>query len=240
VNEAFVARLLRGRDPLGAEISIDEPDGAVVRRVVGIVRDARVFGNDLQSRPEVFVPYAQSPLTLASFVVRTAGGASPEAGIRGAVVSFDATLPVDRIQTLRAVADRSVVAPRFFALLMGAFAVVAVALAFCGLYAVAAWSVTQRTREIGVRLALGAPPAAIRRMVLRYGATVGATGAIAGSACALALTKVIESYLHGFPARQPALFAAIGLAFVLVVTLASYVPARRAMRVDPMEALRME
>jgi putative ABC transport system permease protein len=240
VNEAFVARLLRGHEPLGAEISIDEPDGAVVRRVVGIVRDARIFGNDLRSRPEVFVPYAQSPLTLASFVVRTSGGASAEAGIRGAVASFDATLPVDRVQTLRAVAERSVTGPRFFALLMGAFAVVAVALAFCGLYAVAAWSVTQRTREIGVRLALGATPAAISRMVLRYGVTVGITGAVVGSASAFALTKVIESYLYGFPARQPALIGAIGLSFVLVVTLASYVPARRAMRVDPMEALRME
>jgi len=239
VNEAFVARLLRGREPLGAEISIDEPDGAVVRRVVGIVRDARVFGSDLHARPEVFVPYAQSPLTLASFVVRTTG-VSAEAGIRGEVASFDAALPVDRLQTLRSVADRSVVGPRFFALLMGAFGIVAVALAFCGLYAVAAWSVTQRTREIGVRLALGATPAAISRMVLRYGLAVGTTGAIVGSACAFAFAKVIESYLYGFPARQPALIAGIGLAFVLVVTLASYVPARRAMNVDPMEALRME
>jgi putative ABC transport system permease protein len=239
VNEAFVARLLRGREPVGAEISIDEPDGAVVRRVVGIVRDARVFGSDLHARPEVFVPYAQSPLTLASFVVRTTG-VSAEAGIRGAVASFDAALPVDRLQTLRSVAERSVVRPRFFALLMGAFGIVAVALAFCGLYAVAAWSVTQRTREIGVRLALGATPAAISRMVLRYGLAVGTTGAIVGSACAFAFAKVIESYLYGFPARQPALIAGIGLAFVLVVTLASYVPARRAMSVDPMEALRME
>ncbi len=240
VNEAFAARMLRGRETLGAEIAIDEPGGTVTRRVVGVVRDARVFGDDLRARPEVFVPYAQSPLNLASFVVRATGGASAEPGVRRVVASFDATIPVDGLQTLRAVAERSVTSPRFFALVMGTFAVVALALAFCGLYAVAAWSVTQRTREIGVRLALGATPAAVSRMVLRYGVTVGATGAVVGSACALAFSRVLESYLFGFPARQPALVGVLAVAFVIVVTVASYVPARRAMRVDPMEALRME
>ncbi len=240
VNEAFAARMLRGRETLGAEIAIDEPGGTVTRRVVGVVGDARVFGDDLSARPEVFVPYAQSPLNLASFVVRAAGGASVEPGVRRVVASFDATLPVDGLQTLRAVAERSVASPRFFALVMGAFAVVALALAFCGLYAVAAWSVTQRTREIGVRLALGATPAAVSRMVLRYGMTVGATGAVVGSACVLAFSRVLESYLFGFPAWQPALVGVLAVAFVIVVTVASYVPARRAMRVDPIEALRVE
>jgi putative ABC transport system permease protein len=220
---------------------IDEPDGVVVRRIVGIVRDVRGSGNDLRARPEVFVPYAQSPLTLASFVVRSGqAGAQVEAGIRRVVGAFDPALPVDRIEMLRAVVEKSVDVQRFFALLMGAFAVVAVLLAFVGVYAVAAWSVTQRTREIGVRLAVGATPGDISRLVLRYGAVVGLSGAIAGSLCATAATRLIESSLYGFPARQPALLAALAVTFALIVTLASYMPARRAMRVDPMVALRTD
>jgi ABC-type antimicrobial peptide transport system permease subunit len=174
-------------------------------------------------------------------VVRSGRGAShAEAGIRRVVGTFDAGLPVDRVETLRAVVEKSVDTQRFFAMLMSAFAVVAVVLAVVGLYSVAAWSVTQRTREIGVRLALGATPGDISRLVLRYGAVVGVTGAIVGSMCAMASSKLIESYLYGFPARQPALFAVLGAAFALIVTLASYIPARRAMRVDPMAALRTD
>lgn len=241
VNEALVARLLKGRDPLESELVIAEPDGEVVRRIVGVVRDVRGSGSDLRAWSEVFVPYAQSPQGLASFVVRSGSGAPQgEAGIRSVVGAFDPGLPVDRVETLRTVVERSVATQRFFAMLMGAFAAVAVALAFVGLYSMAAWSVTQRTREIGVRLALGATPGDISRLVLRYGALVGLTGAVAGAACAFASTRLIESYLYGFPARQPALFGLLGLAFALVVTLASYLPARRAMRVDPIEALRME
>jgi putative ABC transport system permease protein len=241
VNEALAARMLHGNDPLGSELVIDEPDGAVVRRIVGVVRDVRGSGNDLRPRLEVFVPYAQSPLTLASFVVRTRGAdAQTEAGIRRVIGAFDAALPVDRVQTLRAIVEKSVDVQRLFARLMGVFGVVAVALAFVGLYSVTAWSVAQRTREIGVRVALGATSADLRRMVLRYGATVGATGAIVGSMCAFASSTWLESYLYGFDARQPILYGVLGVAFVSVVTLASYMPARRAMRVDPMIALRME
>jgi putative ABC transport system permease protein len=241
VNEALVTRILREREPIGSELVVDEPDGPVVRRVVGIVRDVRASGNDLRGSPEIFVPYAQAPLTLASFVVRSGRGVSGvDHGIGRAVGTFDPNLPVDRVETLRSVVERSVAMQRFFALLMSAFGIVAVALAFVGLYSVAAWSVTQRTREIGVRLALGATPRDISRMVLRYGVAVGVTGAILGCLCATASSRLIESYLYGFPARQPGLFAAAGLAFALIVTLASYMPARRAMRVDPIVALRAE
>ena len=241
VNEALVARMLRGKEPLESELVIDEPDGPVLRRIVGIVRDVRGSGSDLRPRPEVFVPYAQSPLALASFVVRTGRGASDvEAGIRRVVGAFDPTLPVDRVETVRSIVEKSVATQRFFAMLMSAFAIVAVALAFVGLYSVAAWSVTQRTREIGVRLALGATPGDIRRLVLRYGAAVGLIGAVVGCLCAAASSKLIESYLYGFPARQPGLFAVLGVAFTLIVTLASYMPARRAMRVDPIVALRTD
>jgi putative ABC transport system permease protein len=163
-----------------------------------------------------------------------------ESAIRRAVGSFDSTLPVDRVQSLSAVAERSVSLPRFFALLMSVFAAIAVALAFVGLYAMSAWSVTQRTRELGVRLALGARPADIRQMVLRYGTGVGLVGAIAGSVCALAASSLIESYLYGFPARPLGLIAVVAASFVAIVTLASYMPAHRAMKIDPQAALRAE
>jgi len=241
VNEAFVARMLPGIPPLGSSVVIDEPGGPVTRHVVGVVRDARLFGNDLRSRPEIFVPYAQSPLRLTSFVVHYAGSdLDVQSAVRRAVGSFDSTLPVDRIQSLGAVAERSVTLPRFFALLMSVFAAIAVALAFVGLYAMTAWSVTQRTRELGVRLALGARPADIRRMVLRYGAGVGLAGAVVGSACALASSSLVESYLYGFPARPAGLIALVATSFVAIVTLASYMPARHAMKIDPQAALRAE
>jgi putative ABC transport system permease protein len=241
VNQTLVARLLSGRDPLAAELVIDEPDGAVVRRVVGVVTDVRASGSHLRGWPEVFVPHAQSPLALASFVVKSSAGGTPiEAGIRGALGAFDPALPVDRVESLEAVASRSVATQRFLAMLVGAFAAVAVALAFVGLYAVAAWSVTQRTREMGVRLALGATAADIRSLVLRYGAAVGCTGAIAGALGAYFSTRVIERHLYGFDARQPIIYVALAFAFVAIVTLASYLPARRAMRIDPLAALRVE
>ena len=241
VNEAFSARMLPGISKIGSTLVVDEPDGPVTRRVVGVVRDARLFGNDLRARPEIFVPYAQSPLKLTSFVVHHPGrDVDVEAAIRRAVGSFDSTLPVDRVQSLSAVAQRSVSLPRFFALLMSVFAAIAVALAFVGLYAMSAWSVTQRTRELGVRLALGARPADIRQMVLRYGTGVGLVGAIAGSVCALAASSLIESYLYGFPARPLGLIAVVAGSFVAIVTLASYMPAHRAMKIDPQAALRAE
>lgn len=241
VNEALVARLLPGREPLDSELVVDEPGGVVVRRIVGVVRDVRWTGNDLRPRPEMFVPYAQSPLPLVSFVIRTAPGAVPvEPGIRRVVGTFDAALPVDRLETLRVVVEKSVALPRFFAMLLGAFAIVSLVLSFAGLYSVAAWSVTQRTREFGVRIALGATPRDVSLMVLRYGAAVGVTGATIGALCAMASSRFIESYLYGFPARQPVLITALGLAFALVVTLACYMPARRATRVDPMVALRTD
>ncbi|CAN5877249.1 ABC transporter permease [soil metagenome] len=241
VNEAFIARMLPSTSPLAARVVVDEPDGPVGRRVVGVVRDARLFGSDLRSRPEIFVPYAQSPLRLTSFVVHHAGSdGEVQAAIRRAVSSFDRTLPVDRIQSLSAVAERSVSLPRFFALLMSVFAAIAVALAFVGLYAMTSWTVTQRTRELGVRLALGARPSDIRRMVLRYGAGVGLVGAAAGTACALASSSLVESYLYGFPARPLGLIALVAMSFIAIVTLASYMPAHRAMKIDPQAALRAE
>jgi putative ABC transport system permease protein len=241
VNETYVARMLAGREPIDDEVVIDEPDGRVARRIVGVVGDVRASGSDLRAWPEVFVPYAQAPLPLASFVVRSAPGASQiEQGIRRTVGEFDATLPVDRIESLGAVVARSVDVQRFFAMLMGAFAAVAVLLAFVGLYSVAAWSVAQRTREIGVRVAVGATPRDISRLVLRYGISVGLTGAVVGASCTTASSRLLESYLYGLPARQPELLAALAIGFTLIVALASYVPARRAMRVDPITALRTD
>jgi putative ABC transport system permease protein len=241
VNDTLAAQLLPGREPLGAELVVQESEGSVVRRIVGVVRDVRASGGNLRSWPEMFVPYAQLPPSLATFVVRTAPGAPHvEADMRRTVLSFDPSLPVDRLEPLTAVVARSVAEQRLFAVLMGAFAIVSCALAFAGLYAVATWSVTQRTREIGVRVALGATSRDVHWMVLRHGAAVGLAGAATGALAAMASSRWIESYLYGFPAQQPALVTGLGLAFALTVMAAAYVPARRATRVDPMVVLRTE
>ena len=240
VNETLAAQLLPGRDPVGAELVVQEAEGSVVRRIVGVVRHVRASGGNLRSWPEMFVPYAQLPPSLATFVVRTTPGAPHVEDMRRAVRSFDPSLPVDRLEPLAAVVARSVAEQRLFAVLMAAFAIVSFTLAFAGLYAVATWSVTQRTREIGVRLALGATSRDVSWMVLRHGAAVGLAGAVIGAICAMASSRWIESYLYGFSARQPALVIGLGLAFASIVMVASYVPARRATRVDPMVVLRAE
>lgn len=241
VNEAFVRRLLPGREPVGVEVEVDEDNGRVVRRIVGVARDARIFGSDVRPRPEIYVPYAQAPFRLVYFVVQAAGpGVNLEPQVRAALREFDRGLPPDRVESLRAIAAASVEAPRFMAVLLGAFATLALLLACLGLYAVAAWSVAQQTREIGTRMALGARPADIRRMVLRYGGGVGLAGAAIGSACALASARALDGWLYGMPAQQPLLVAGLALTFQLLVLAACYVPARRAMRIDPIAALRVE
>ena len=241
VNQTFATRVLPGVQPLGASIVLEEPGGPVTRRVVGIVADTRFSGGDLGAVPEAFVPYAQAPLALASFVVHAPGaGRQIEGAIREALVRIDPLLPLDRLEPMTDVAGRAVMAPRLLATLMTVFALAGLVLAFGGLYAATAWSVTQRTREIGIRMALGATPQQVRQMIVRFGAAVGLAGAAVGSALAFSATSLLASQLHGYDARQPWLYITTSTAFVAVLVLAASLPARRATRIEPLVALRAD
>jgi putative ABC transport system permease protein len=160
--------------------------------------------------------------------------------VEGVVAGLDPELPLARVQTLEAVVARSVSEPRFYAILLGAFAAMAVGLAALGIFGVTSYAVVQRSREIGIRVALGADPRDVRGMVLRDALALTLLGVAIGLAGAAALSRVMASLLFQLSPTDPATLGGVGLALVAVALLASYLPARRATRVDPLAALRSE
>ena len=174
-------------------------------------------------------------------VVRTSG--PPEAltePLRHEIQGVDATLPMFRVKTMASIVERSLSERRFSTLLLALFAALALALAVIGVYGVIAYRVSQGTRELGIRLALGATPGSVARLVVRYAATLALVGVAIGLIGALALGRVVESMLFGVTSRDLATFTLVPAALALVAILASYLPARRASRIDPTEALRAE
>jgi putative ABC transport system permease protein len=188
--------------------------------------------------------YLESPSSVYSYltlVVKTSGDpAALTPAVRRLVTSMDGGAPVSSVQAMEDVVADSTATSRFYLLLLGAFAAVAVLLAAVGVYGVMSYSVSRRTNEIGIRLALGAKPADVRRMVVGQGMTVALAGAAAGLVGALALTRLMSGLLYGVGASDPATYVAVGLVLGAVALAASYVPARRATRIDPLRALRCE
>ncbi|HKP88091.1 MAG TPA: ABC transporter permease [Blastocatellia bacterium] len=243
VSEATARSFWPGEDAIGKRIKLggynsDEP----WLSVVGVVKDVRQFELDIDPKPQIYLPYSQI-LYLAprDLVVRTTGDPlSLAAAVRGEVWAIDKDQPVSNISTMSQIMSRSVARQRFNTLLFGLFAGVALALAAVGIYGVMSYSVTQRTHEIGIRMALGANPGNVLRLVVGQGLKLVAAGVAIGLAFAFALTRLMESLLFGVSATDPATFALISLALVAVALFASYIPARRATKVDPMVALRYE
>ena len=243
VNEAFVRRFGEGRASLGASLVVTGLDRqAEARQIVGVIRDTRSSGADTRARPELYVPFAQTPYPSMNVIVRSANPSDPRlaADIRGAVAAIDSTLVADRIIPLAELLDSRVATWRFGAWLLGVFAGMALLLAAVGLAAAIAWWVTQRTREIGVRMALGANPAAVSRMVVRQAAGIAAAGIVLGLTGAAASTRLIASWLYGVTPLDAPTFAWSAAAMLVIAVAASYLPVRRAARVDPLIALRAE
>jgi ABC-type antimicrobial peptide transport system permease subunit len=160
--------------------------------------------------------------------------------IREAVRAVDPTQPIFRVETMDEVVSRSLSSHRLYLWLLGTFAVIALALATAGIYGVTSYLVTQRTREMGIRLALGAPPSALKAMVVRQEAVVAIIGTIVGLGGAFAVTRLLASFLYGVSATDPLTYLSVSLTLIAIAILASYIPARRATRVDPTTALRAE
>jgi ABC-type antimicrobial peptide transport system permease subunit len=160
--------------------------------------------------------------------------------IREAVRAVDPTQPIFRVETMDEVVSRSLSSHRLYLWLLGTFAVIALALATAGIYGVTSYLVTQRTREMGIRLALGAPPASLKVMVVRQELKVAIVGTIVGLAGAFAVTRLLASFLYGVSATDPFTYLSVALTLIAIAVLASYIPARRATRVDPTTALRAE
>jgi ABC-type antimicrobial peptide transport system permease subunit len=209
--------------------------------VAGVVADVRHQGLAEQPAPAVYLPQSIAPRLLATLAVRTAGDPLALAGsIRQSILGLDPGQPIRSIATLRDVMSESIARDRFFTVLFGMFGGLALVLAAVGVYGVLAFSVGQRTQEIGVRMALGARAADVLRMVVGGGMLLVLTGVALGALSSLVLTRVLKSQLYGLSATDPAAFVMAPAVLTAVALLACYVPARRATRIDPIAALRDE
>jgi putative ABC transport system permease protein len=240
INHSLAKALFEDRDPVGHRIKTgDESDAWVT--VVGVVADIRHRSLDSRIWSELFRPYTQAPSFWMGVVIRTSGDPLALApAVRKAVQSIDRNQPVFNVESLDQRMSSSLVERRRRAYLLGAFAFVALLIALIGVYGVMAYSVTRRTREIGVRLALGAEKRAVLRMILGQALRMALAGVALGLIAAVALTRVLSSFLYGVTATDIPTFAAVCGLLIAAVCLASLVPARRAAKVDPIVALRHE
>src|SRR5205085_9312915 len=209
--------------------------------IVGVVGDVRYDSLTDQARPTVYFPYPELTYDFITLVIHTSGDPAELApAARREISALDPDQPVSDVRTMRQVMAERVGRARFNTLLLGLYAGLATLLAAVGIFGVMNYSVTLRTREIGLRMALGAEPARVLMLVLRQGLLLTFVGIVIGLAVALALTRVMSSLLFGVNATDPATFAAIVPLLTAVSLVACYIPARRATRIDPLVALRYE
>jgi putative ABC transport system permease protein len=243
INNAVAQMFWPGEDPLGRRISLpgnfDQPVNWA--EIVGIVGDTKHLRLDEDPQPEYYLPAAQSPPASAFLVVRTSGDrATTINAIRQSVAQVDNTLPLSEFMSMTQRVSDSVATPRFRTLLLGIFAALALILAASGIYGVMSYSVAQRTREIGIRMALGAGRGAILNLVLGQTLKLTLVGVGIGLAATWGLTQLLASSLYGVTPHDALTLAVVSILLSAVAMLASYIPARRAMRVDPLVALRHE
>jgi len=240
INEELAKKFFPDEDPIGKRINVTNGPERF-REIVGIVGDVKQYGLAQPTTMQTYEPCLQTAFSAMTLVVRADGNPAALSGaIRSEVLAIDKEQPVSRIRPLEQVVSESVAKQRFLMLLLGIFASVALVLAAVGLYGVMSYSVNQRTHEIGIRAALGAQRKDVLKLVVGQGMVLALTGAGIGLAASFALTRLMASLLFGVSATDPLTFAGIALLLTIVALLACYIPARRAMKVDPMIALRYE
>jgi putative ABC transport system permease protein len=243
VDETFAKTFWPEESPLGKHVKFGTLSNTKEpwMEVVGVVNHVKNYGVDQTSRVELYLPYYQSPVDALTLLVRT--DASPRSlapAVRQAVSSADADVPLFGVRTLEEIVSANTGQRRTAAILLGVFAALGLVLAAVGIYGVMSYTVAQRTQEIGIRMALGAPPNAILGMVLRHGTLISLLGIAIGLAAALGLAQFIASQLFQVKPTDPPTFSIVPLILMGVALLACYLPARRATRVDPLVALRYE
>jgi putative ABC transport system permease protein len=242
ISEAMARIYFPNQDPLGRRLFFGfPPDGDASREIVGIVGDVRDVALHQDPGAMMYVPFAQAPFWGAVVVVKTTlSPASVAATIRQEVRRIDKDLPVTDVETMAGIVDASVAQPRFQTLLLGMFGVMALVLAASGIFGVISYGVSCRTHEIGIRIALGATPAKVLRLVLTESAKLLLLGLAFGIPAALGLGRFLSNLLFGVHPADPLTFVGVATLLTLVALAASYAPTRRAMRLDPMAALRYE
>ena len=242
VSQEFVHRHLHDQEPLGKQIRLQVSGGTGEwSEIVGVAGDVRTYSEASRYDPEVYEPLLQRPLSSFLLMIRTTRDPSSVApDLRDAVSQVDEELPLDRVMSMPAVIERQKRGDKLFVVLLGVFAAMALILAAIGIYALIAYSVGQRTREIGIRMALGAGRGHVLRIILWEGLKMTGIGAAIGLVPALPLPKIFESVFFDLHLREPRLYFFVPAVIFAVAMLATYVPAWRATRVDPMVALRYE
>jgi predicted permease len=252
VNEALARRNFQGVSPIGRTIVLGPQAHRIPLEIVGVVGNVRQFGLDRAPESQYFMDMRQVPTDPtyrmpplfpvgAYYVVRAAGDPGAIIGnVRSIVRQLDPAAPLDRIATMEQIVANSMTQPRMYAVLAAIFSAIALALAVVGLYGVVSYNVSQRTREIGVRMALGAQAHQVMQLVMRESGVLVAAGLAIGVVAAFFGTRYLDALLFGLEALDAATFAAVILVFLSVALIASYLPARRATSIDPLEALRCE
>ena len=241
INETMAREFFGGRETIGKRMNAEAYGIKGWLEVVGVVADERFFGWDSDLYPATYFPYGVSPVKGMAFVVRTkTDPLSVSSAVRQAIWSIDKDLPFTEVQTMEQRLSQSFAGRRFHMILLGVFAGLALVLSLVGIYGVMSYAVAQRTREIGVRMALGAERLHVLRLVLGHGLVLTLIGVGLGLAGAFALTRFLASLLYGVGPTDPVTFAIVPLLLIVVAILACYLPAQRATKVDPLVALRYE
>jgi predicted permease len=241
INETFARRFWPDGTALGRRVRAGDPDTAPWATIVGVAADVRHYGLGQDIEPMLYRPVAQFPRTWLAFTIRhDASAAALLPAVRAALWDMEPGMPLDDFGTLEAQVRASIVEPRFYTALLAAFGAAATALAFVGLYGNLAYTVRLRRRELGIRLALGAAPRDVQRLVVGQGLRLALIGIIAGTVGALAASRVLSTLVFGVTPRDPATLTAVALAMLVIAAVACWAPARRAAAIDPIGTLRID
>jgi putative ABC transport system permease protein len=240
INSYLAQHHFAGEDPVGKRLEMGFRRGPL--EVIGVAADERQESLQTDSHPGMYLPYAQSPTSLPLVLLArsTSDAATVATAVRQQMATLDGQLPVYDVKTMDQVVSTAIARPRFVTLLLAVFAGVAVLLATIGIYGVMSYTVAQNTREIGIRLALGAQQGDVLKLVVGQGLVLTMLGVMIGLACAFGLTRLMANLLYGVTATDPITFVAVPALLLAVSLFACYVPASRAAKVDPMFALRCE
>lgn len=240
INETLARKLFPDQDPIGRHVRTGPNPNAPWITIIGVIGDIKHGGLEEETQPELYISYLQGAPVAPFIVVRTTGDPALLAEtVRAEVTQIDRTIPIYDMRTMAALRSDAVSMRRFIVLIVGAFGALALGLAAIGVYGVMSLIVSERTREVGVRLALGAQPRELLRMIVAQAAKLAGAGIAIGVAAAAMITPLLDSQLYGVRASDPATFVVVPALLLAVAALAALVPARKAMRIDPVTALRI-